>query len=117
MLSQAAKEALIEGGKAAYQLGLRTAACPYDPLSNHGECWLQGWWESYRETRDSDAKHIATWLLNNVLAVLSRKQAEGIADFVVNLRGYDRTKPIEDNRIAGVEFTIPAPITLYQGSK
>ncbi len=56
-----------------------------------------------------DSAAIATWLHANVDGFSTLEQAQSWAAQVVLTRGYDRTRPILDNRRGRVVFDVPAP--------
>lgn len=99
-------------GERAFHEGLDATDCPYEYWKSGGRDWLHGWWGQYYRQRDKDQAKIAEWLLDNVRNIVTKEQADGIALFIVTLGHYDRNLPIPDNRLSGVEFTIPAPATL-----
>lgn len=51
-------------------------------------------------------------MYRNVMLFKTYRQAESLAQVIVATRDYNRSKSIEDNRLAGESFTIPAPATL-----
>lgn len=101
-----------ELGKIAFEEGRKLTDCPYTIGSHHRELWGQGWWKAYYAQIEVDRQKIAHWLDWEVLGITSSEQANAIATLIVNQGAYDRTKPIENNRIGGIEFTIPAPNSL-----
>lgn len=99
-------------GEKAFIEGRTSSECPYSITVPARESWMFGFWRKYYEQRALDTEHIASWLILNIHEISSPIQANGIAHFITHLESYDRTRPIKNNRIAGHEFDIPAPITL-----
>lgn len=104
--------ALRDEGKAAFGSGAQTASCPYPEHSNERDAWVFGWWRAFYSLRDQDAARISQWLLDELSLISNKTQADAIAMILVTRADYDRTRPIEDNRLGGIEFTIPAPSSL-----
>ena len=86
--------------------------CPYTICAPERSWWLHGYWKTYYVECRDDAKRIAIWLLDNVSIVYDETQALSIGEIITHSGRYNRNVPIEDNRLCGVEFTIPAPATL-----
>lgn len=59
------------------------------------------------EQQQDDMQRIAAYLFG--WEAFTYEQVMAIAELVVTQPNYDRTQPINGNRIAGIEFDIPAP--------
>jgi hypothetical protein len=102
----------IEAGAMAAREGKPVTTLPYANHTQSADDWLHGWWGAFYQQQKEDETKIANWLNCYVSMIYSETQAKALAEIIVRSRHYDRTKPIEDNRIAGEVFAVPAPETL-----
>lgn len=104
------REQASKNGEAAFREGKPITECPHPEDSAERSGWSQGWWKAFYHQRDQDTERIAQWVYRNVMLFKTYRQAESLAQVIVATRDYNRSKPIEDNRLAGESFRSPRPL-------
>ncbi len=103
-------------GSAAHEKRKTTQDNPYQPNSSAHSEWNRGYWHEDAQVRQRDQFAIALWMDENLRNQLRYDFAALSAFANLLLRNSnDRFQPIEV-RIGTLEFTIPAPAGLKDGT-
>lgn len=114
MMTTKSRKQVVQEGASAFEAGYPSTDCPYHASNQQESFWQHGWWKAFYVQRDLDTKRISQWLndFGPIELGLDEARAEAIAQIITMQGNFNRNEPITDNRIAGIEFTIPVPADL-----